>query len=433
MKINKDSIKSLSFLWLGSLLGSGSTFVIYVLLARYLGVKEFGAFSSAIAVITVLSLISGFGVSQAWLKHFGKEGWNGVRWLSASFKLAIISIFIVLLILIIWAIFGPNDLESKKILYILSFFIIGQMITELVSVKFQLEEKYSNLALWQVIPNLLRLSIICLFVYVFKDKSFNVVTVAYIYSSVAIVFILIGINQLLKMKKYDFDLKGHKNKIINFTNIPNIKETFSHSWTFGLGSIFAFIYLQSDIIMLKYISGNEAAGYYNVGFIIISAILIFPTVLYSKFLMPKYHRWVNHDKNKFYEYYKKGNLLMLIFGIVFFIFVLIFSNFFIPILFGQEYINSILLVQILSISLPIYFVAYNIGATLVTKENMKYKVQLMGITALINIILNTILIPLYSEIGAAVATIISNLILLILYYVVAEKKIFKKDLYVESY
>ncbi|MGD9624397.1 MAG: flippase [Arcobacter sp.] len=431
--MNKNSIKSLSFLWLGSLLGSGSTFVIYVLLARYLGVEEFGIFSSAIAIITVLSLISGFGVSQAWLKHFGKEGWNAVRWISASFKLATISIFIVLFILIIWATFGPNDLESKKILYILSFFIIGQMITELVSVKFQLEENYSYLALWQVLPNLLRLSIICFFVYIFQYKSFDVITVAYIYSCVAIVFILIGINQLLKMKKYEFDLKGHGNKIMNFTKIPNIKETFSHSWAFGLGNIFAFIYLQSDIIMLKYISGNEAAGYYNVGFIIISAILIFPTVLYSKFLMPKYHRWVNQDKNKFYEYYKKGNLLMFVFGMIFLIFVLIFSDFFIPILFGQEYVKSILFVQILSISLPIYFVAYSVGATLVTKEYMKYKVQLMGITGLVNIILNAILIPLYSEIGAAIATIVSNLILLMFYYIVAEKKIFKKDLYVENY
>lgn len=431
--INKKNIKSLSFLWLGSFLGSGSTFIIYILLARHLGVEQFGIFSSAIAIVTVLSLISGFGVAQAWLKHFGEEGWNAVRWLSSSFKLATISIFIVLLILIIWSTFGPNDSESKKILYILSFFIIGQMITELVSVKFQLEEKYSILSLWQVIPNLLRLSIICFFIYIFKDKSFDVITVAYVYSSVAILFILIGINQLSKMKNDQFDLKGHKNKIINFTNIPNVKETFSHSWAFGLGSIFAFIYLQSDIIMLKYISGNEATGYYNVGFIIISAILIFPTVLYSKFLMPKYHRWANNDKNKFYEYYKKGNLLMFIFGMFFFIIVLSFSNFFIPILFGQDYMNSIILVQILSISLPIYFVAYSIGATLVTKENMKYKVQLMGTTALINIILNTILIPLYNEIGAAIATIISNLILLAFYYLVAERKIFKKDLYVENY
>ncbi|MBD3842097.1 MAG: oligosaccharide flippase family protein, partial [Campylobacterales bacterium] len=67
----KQAIKSLSFLWMGSLLGSGSTFIIYMILARHLGVEQFGVFSSALATITILSLFSGFGVSQSWLKHFG--------------------------------------------------------------------------------------------------------------------------------------------------------------------------------------------------------------------------------------------------------------------------------------------------------------------------------------------------------------------------
>lgn len=424
MKINKDSIKSLSFLWIGSLLGSGSTFVIYVLLARYLGVEKFGIFSSAIAIITVLSLISGFGVAQAWLKHFGKEGWNGVRWLSSSFKLATISIFIVLLILIIWASFGPNDLESKKILYILSFFIIGQMITELVSVKFQLEEKYSYLALWQVIPNLLRLLIICFFVYLFKDNSFDVITAAYIYSSVAIVFVLIGINQLSKMKNYDFDLKGHGNKIINFTKTPNIKKTFSHSWAFGLGSIFAFIYLQSDIIMLKYISGNETAGYYNVAFIILTAIYIFPSALYQKYLLPKFHRWANHDREKFYNVYKKGNFIMLILGILIAICIWSFSWYFVPLIFGKEYEKSVVLVNVLAFTLPVYFMAFSVASTLITQEHMKKKVIYMGLVAIVNITLNSILIPFYEAIGAAIATVLSNTLLVGIYFFANRKYVF---------
>lgn len=67
----KQAVKSVTFLWKGSLLGSGSTLVIYMILARYLGVEQFVVFSSAIATITVLSLFVGFGVSQLWLQHFG--------------------------------------------------------------------------------------------------------------------------------------------------------------------------------------------------------------------------------------------------------------------------------------------------------------------------------------------------------------------------
>jgi len=237
----KQAIKSVSFLWMGSLLGSGSTFIVYMILARYLGVEQFGVFSSALATITILSLFAGFGVSQSWLKHFGIEGWNAIRWLPSSFKLVSISIVIVLLVLFIWAFFGPHDESTKNVLLVMSFFVIGQMVIELVSVKLQLEEKYPELALWQLLPNLLRLVLIASVVFVFSS-SFNVMDVAYIYAFIAIVFILIGIYQLKQMS-ISLDLKGHGEKLIDYISTPKAKEVFSHSWAFRLGSVFAFIYV----------------------------------------------------------------------------------------------------------------------------------------------------------------------------------------------
>ena len=50
----------------------------------------------------------------------------------------------------------------------------------------------------------------------------------------------------------------------------------------------------------------------------------------------------------------------------------------------------------------------------------------MGFVALLNLGLNFLLIPLYGAIGAAVATVLSNLVLLILYYYATEKYVFKQ-------
>jgi O-antigen/teichoic acid export membrane protein len=123
--------------------------------------------------------------------------------------------------------------------------------------------------------------------------------------------------------------------------------------------------------------------------------------------------------------YKKGNLAMLISGSIVMIGLLLLSSWMIPILFGKEYQDSVVLTNILALSIPIYFVAYSVGATLVTRKNMQLKVKFMGTTALLNIILNIILIPLYSAKGAAIATLISNLFLLILYYIGSQKRVFK--------
>lgn len=176
--------------------------------------------------------------------------------------------------------------------------------------------------------------------------------------------------------------------------------------------------------MIKYMIGDEQAGLYNVVFIAITTILISPTVLYSKFLIPKYYRWANHDKEKFYDARKKGNIIMLISGGIMMIIVSILSGFFIPIIFGKEYVDSIKLLNTLSLALPVIFVAYSVESTLVTNEHMKLKVKLMGFTALINILLNILLIPKYVGEGAAVATLISNILLLALYYKNAQNKVF---------
>lgn len=394
-----------------------------MILARHLGVQQFGVFSSALSIITILSLLSGFGISQSWLKHFGIEGWNALRWLKPSFSLIIISVVIVLLILFLWIFFGPHGNMTQHILLVMSFFAMGQTVIELVSVKLQLEEKYPQLALWQLLPNLLRLIIISIMIFLFS-KTLDALDVAYIYAFVAILFILAGLYQLKRMKFF-LKLKGHGKKVLNIIKQPTIKEALSHSWAFGLGSIFAFIYLQSDIIMVKYISGDEQAGLYNVSFTIITAILIFPTVFYQKFLMPKVHRWANNNKNKFYNNYKKGNIFMLISGITVLILLYLLSTFLILTLFGQEYINSIKILKILALSLPFYFVAYNIGTTMTTNEHMKEKVKLMGLIAILNITLNLFFIPLYQANGAAITTVLSNIVLFLLYSRYANKNVFQ--------
>jgi O-antigen/teichoic acid export membrane protein len=210
--------------------------------------------------------------------------------------------------------------------------------------------------------------------------------------------------------------------------IPKLRDVLSESWPFGLASIFAFVYIQSDIIMLKYISGNSQAGYYNTSFVILTAILMLPSILFGKYLLPKYHRWANHDTKKFYNAYLKGNKLMVVSGLFVMAATFVLAKFLILNVFGEDYFPSIGLMKVLSLNLPISFLSYSIGATLVTKEHMKVKVLLMGIVALTNIVLNIILIPFYGAYGAAIATIISNLLLLVLYSYFARKRVFQLNL-----
>lgn len=423
----RHAVKAVSLLWIGSLLGAGCAFLTQIILARQLGPSDFGIFAAALAMITLLAPLAGFGIAGYWLKVFGQEGWHATRWLLGSFRFTILSTLIVILLLVGWAMLGPHDVLTTTVLLVLTFYILGQLVVELVSGKLQLEERYLNLALWQFLPHFLRLLLVAVFAYA-TTLILNVHMVAYAYAVVALVIFIVGSVLLLRMYQGKLSLKGHGAaegpEKQNKQDSPGIFQVAVHSWPFGLAGIFYLIYFQSDIILLKYLSGAETAGIYNAAFLVMAAIYLLPSVIYQKFMLPKLHRWAHHDRERFYHTYRVGNVFMLGLGVVAMLGLWGVVPWAIPMLFGVEYQGAILLLMILSLAAPIRFLATSVGATLVTQDHMKRKVKYMGTVAVLNIILNLSLIPIFGGVGAAIATVMSELALLIIYIISVRNNVF---------
>ena len=431
--MNKNKIiKEVSFLWLGSILGALSAFALQVILARELGSQNFGLFASSLAFITLMVPIAGFGIAQSWLKVFGLEGMNALRWLKGSFRFLTLSALVSIILIVLWSFWEGNDASTKLILQVLILYLLGQVLLDLVSAQLQLEERFHVLAIWQLSPHIARLFLTLLIVGL-TSKTISFFDVSIIYSFVGVTVFLTGFIILLKMDKYRFNLKGHIDSLESekLSDSPNILNIFFQAWPFGLAAFFHLIYYQSDIILLKHMQGDHEAGIYSVAFSIMMAVYIFPSVIYQKYLLPKMHRWANHDTNKFYQVYKLGLKIMSASGMLVLIIVLLTSYWMIPLLFGQEYASSVLILNILAISIPMIYLAFNAGAILTTKDNMQKKVKYMGYTAFLNIVLNIVLIPIYSGVGAAMATVISNSALLYLYIMSVNKYIFSSQDYAE--
>lgn len=419
------AVKAISLLWLASLIGAGCAFLTQVILARSLGPQEFGLFASAFAMVSLLVPLAGFGLAQYWLKEFGKDGFDAIRFIKPSFRFILANLVFVFILLLLWIALGPHDKTVQMVLLIMSVYILGQVSVELVSSKLQLEERFNALAVWQLMPHLMRLLLVFA-ISLWFESQFNVKVVAYLFALVALLFVMLSIKPLSKIARGQFALKGHDpHSMANNAAPPLVKDILKNAWPFGLAGVFHLIYFQSDIILVKYITGDEAAGYYNVAFTIMVAVLLFPGIVYQKFLLPKMHRWAHHDRALFYKVYRQGNVAMFILGLLAMVLIWLLLPIAIPLLFGDKYKEAITLLNILAISAPILFVASSVGATLVTQEHMKTKVKLMGLVAIVNILLNLALIPLYGAGGAAFATVISNLILLIIYYVSVKLYVFR--------
>lgn len=423
---NRKTLKTIILLWFGSLSGAGFAFLTQIILARWLGISEFGAFSSVMATVSLVSPFAAFGVAQLWLKVFGLEGTQAIRWLKSCIKFTVISSLLVFFSLNVWGMVGDHDEITRQLICILSMFVFSQMLLELISSRFQLEGKYFNLAIWQFLPHFFRFFLILSSAF-FLPTIFDVVFVGYIYAIVSVIMIFFGSIYLFSMFKGKISLAEHSELISKnylFLEQPKLCEVIKESWPFGIAAFSYFVYYQSNIILVKYIIGDEAAGYYNVAFTIISAIYLLPNVIYQRFLLPKFHVWANHDASRFFSVYQYGIRLMLIIGLLFMILLWFFSSIIIPYIFGEKYNSAVEIINILALAIPCFFLASNAGAVLVTRDNMRLKVKYMMFVAVLNFCMNIFLIHTYAEYGAAISTVISNFVLMLLYIYGVKKYVF---------
>lgn len=419
------SLHQIALLWGSSIIAAGLAFLTQLVLARHLDPATYGIFGSSLALITMLSQFSGFGLQGFWLKAFGQEGWSAQRWVSGSLHFVVISTVLTLLLFAGWAQFGPNDDATRLTLLLMGPSIAGLAAIELTISKLQLEERYIFISLWQISPQAARLILISL-AFLFASSSQRLTWVAIIYTVVALGLVAVTVKQIVEMGAPDFNLRGHGSRnetpvtaapVIAGTSIPTVKNVAQEAWPFGLDVILYLAYLQISNVLLKYLDGNEAAGLYYAAFNIMNAIYLLPIVLYTKFLLSKQHRWARNDKPRLLSSLKLGSAAMLAIGVVAMLFIWLVAPYLVPLLFGHKYANASSLLDILAVCVPLRFLSTSVGSVLSTGDHMRHRVKLKTICAIVCIVLNVALIPHYGTTGAAVVTVITELTLLLLFTV----------------
>lgn len=422
--VKGKAIKAVSFLWVGSLAGAGLGFLTQVIIARNLHTDDFGAFSSTLAAITLLIPLAGFGLPQFWLKVFGEEGWRAVRWLRKSLFFALLSTALIMCLIVLWAFIGEHSPATKVLFLMLLVFVLGQVAVEIISSKFQLEESYVTLAAWQLLPHLFRFSLVLVCVKLLEsDNYFYGFGGAYLIGGALL--LLFGAPHLYRLYHGSLDLVGHGERGAELFSVePRLRQVILKSFPFGVAGSFHLIYFQSAIVLLSYLVGDREAGIYNVAFLVMAAIYLFPNIIYQKFLLPKIHRWANQNRDLFYKSYRLGSVAMLGIGGVASLLVWLLSPYLLPVLFGPAYNDSIETLRWLSLCAPLRFMATSVGSVLVTQDHMVSKIKCMGVVAGLNIVLSLLLVPKLSIFGALVATFLSEALLLGLYYFVVRRYVF---------
>lgn len=402
------------------LCGSGGTavfgFVAQFLLARGLQVGDYGRLAALLAVVNVLTPLASCGVGWFWLQVYGEEGRFAVRWIVPTLRVTMITAAVASLLLGAYiALSGGGNLGRTTITtMILVPVLLGQCLAESMSARLQIEERYILFAGWQFLTQLGRVLVVLLMLWTARhDLDF----VLWGYAIVGAGIAAISMKSVDTMRRGHIRPAGHRNDspIRTLEGIPSLWGIFRSSISYGLITLFYLLYSQAIVAIVGVILGHEAAAMYNVAFLIVTALYLIPSVIYTKYLVGKIFRWWVHDRGMFTAVFHVGVITQLILGLAFMILVMATAHELVPLLFGSRYSSAVPILLILAIGIPIRFVGHAYGSAFFSKDNVRRKVRYMAVAAAVAVIFNLLLQPLLGLTGAAVSAVCAEVALLVLY------------------
>ncbi len=417
----RPAIAALSVLSLATAAGAAMVFLTQVLLARRFGPAQYGLFASSLATVSLVAPLAGFGLSQFRLKAHGAEGWAAERWQPASSRFIAVTSALAIGGVVAWALAGPPvDADTRTMLLVLAPFILGLLAVEQVGSKLRLEERHTALAGWQLVLPAGRLAIALLAV---AGLSLSIDAVAWAHAALAALVLALAVPQWQAMRRGDWTLKGHGPRsatIVRDIVRPDARALFRHAWPYGVAAVLYPVFFQIGTVLLKYLRGDAEAGVFGIALAVMTAIYLFPTTVYQKFLLARLHRWAVHDRARFRQVYRLGCIGMLVSGLAVGGVLAAAAGHAVRV-FGHPYEALAPLLMWLALCVPIRFLSTAVGSVLLTEGQMLYRVGAMLAAVIAAVVLNLALIPRYGATGTALATIIAEALLLAAMYLGARR------------
>lgn len=189
---------------------------------------------------------------------------------------------------------------------------------------------------------------------------------------------------------------------------------------FALAAIFARVYSYIDSILLSKLADEIAVGWYAIAYKITFAFQFIPLALVAA-VYPRFSEYFSSDKKKLAYIFEQSLKYLWIVAFPIAVGIGLLSHDIILSVYTDEYLNSVLPLQILIASLLFSYVSFPIGAFLNACDKQVTQTVIVGLVMLVNIGLNVWLIPTHGVVGAAIAAFAGNALLAVAGYTIVPK------------
>lgn len=389
---HKKIFKNISWAVLGKIVNILSGLFVGILVARYLGPKDYGLMNYVISYVTLFSVLSNFGMDNIEIRELSKPNSSRDLILGTAFRLRLYFSAVTILIIFITLLL----FESDKFTYYLVLIYSSSLILGTLNV---IRNYFTSIVLNE---------------YVVKTEITRTLVGALI--KIVLLYFDFPVFWFIAASAFDFFLIAsgylisYKNKvgrIFNWNYDKLIaKLLIKESFPLLLSGTAIIIYQKIDQVMIGNMIDNVAVGQFAVASKITELAIFIPMVI-AQTVTPLLVK--AHQENL--ELYEKNRLrfmdMMIWIGFGMSVALFITAGPAIKLLFGAKYYDAIPVLQIMA--WKTFFVSlFAVSGQLIIIENIQKFAALRNIAGcFISIILNFVLIPRFGIIGSAVATILT--------------------------
>jgi O-antigen/teichoic acid export membrane protein len=371
------------------------SFFLMIYLARGLGTLGFGKFTFAISFTSLFIILSDLGITTLIIREVARDKKNGPEYIgnAATLKL-LLSIFTFLVIAISLSIMNiPSD--TRLVAYLIGACIIFENLGGFFGAIFQAHEEMKYVTICEIIQKVFLLSAALILL----RLGYGLISIGLLYFFSGIFYFLLNTGFVywkFLRPRYRIDIQFWKR---------SLKEALP----LAIVALISMVYFNIDIVMLGKMKGEEVAGWYGVSYHLFFALATITGAFHSA-VFPVMSRFFKESEELLKEAYHKSFKAMVGAGIPVSVGTFLLSEKIILFFFGPQYQNSIAALKILSLLIIFSYLNSLAGYFLTSINRQALTAKIFTVTAGINVLLNFFLIPRYSYIGAAYATVASEIL-----------------------
>lgn len=397
-----------------NLLNRAIDFLFAAFYLRVLGPAGNGSYATAIAIAGWFEIISNFGLNTLIIREVSRDKSQASHYLFNTTLLRLVTVGLGLLPIVAYTAairLGSNPLDQPTLMAIgllmvgMIFSGIGQGFTGL----FYAYESAETPAAIATVTTILKVTL-------------GVIVLVMGYSFVALAGVSIVVNVItLFILGYvafrQFGLSGPWR-----ADWALQRTMFSQSYPLMINHLLATVFFFLDVPLMRQLNGEAAVGWYNSAYKWINAMNVIPS-FFTFALFPVISRQVHHSLADARRTFRMAVKLMILLSLPLAAVTTLLAPSLIGLLGGAEFLpHGGLALQIVIWSIPVGWVNSVTNYMLIALGQERVQVRAFLIGVGFNLLANLLLLPLFSYVAASVITILSEMVLLVIFNVYLRQK-----------